>query len=446
MSLKDRWSSNLAFFLVATGAAVGLGSIWKFPYEVGRQGGGAFVCLYLLFVLLLGIPLMLAEVSLGLLGRQDPVGTLQVLAKRFHANPLWPWLGRMSLMTLLCILSFYSVVGGWDIEYLTKSLFDPGALSSVPNIQHVWDALMASPAKLVIFHSIFLGLTGYVVMWPIQAGIERASKVMMPLLLFILILLDVYGLYLPGANKAAAYLFSVRWEEVNIDVIESALGNAMFTLAVGAGCMLVYGAYVPKSTRVVPMVITIALFDALVALMSGFAIFSIVFSYDLVPTAGPGLMFISLPIAFKSLYMGHVIGLAFFVLLLFAAWTSSISLLEPLVAYGQSYCGWSRFKSVLAGGLLAWLLGLLSAFSFNLLADWSVMGKGNFFEWISYITTNCLLVLGGFGYAIFVGWCVPVDKLKNALTVNHQVFFLWYRVVRYILPILMLGLLVRGGL
>ena len=210
--------------------------------------------------------------------------------------------------------------------------------------------------------------------------------------------------------------------------------------------MLVYGAYVPQPTRIVPLIVIIALFDALVALMSGFAIFSIVFSYGIAPTAGPSLMFVSLPIAFKSLYFGWLIGLLFFILLLFAAWTSSISLLEPLVAYGQSYCGWSRWQSVLTAGLLAWLLGLLSAFSFNLLADWSIMGYPNFFEWISHITTNILLVLGGLGYVIFVGWYVPIEELQCVLKMNAKLLMIWYYLVRYIIPFIMLILLIRIGL
>lgn len=443
MSLKERWSSSLAFFTVATGAAVGLGSIWKFPYEVGRQGGGAFVLLYVIFVVLMGIPLMLAEVSLGLIGRRDPVGTLSTLAKRYHALPGWVWLGRLSLLTLLCILSFYSVVAGWDIDYLYWLLSGGFHNPNVHVIKHHWSELMGSPLRLMGCHLVFMLLTMWVVMWPIQKGIEKASKIMMPTLFIVLIILDVFGLLLPGKDQALSYLFQFRWHELTPAVVISALGNAFFTLAVGAGCMLVYAAYLPKKTSVVKLIITIALFDALVALMSGFAIFSVVFSNGLAPDSGPGLMFLTMPLAFSTMYYGLWIGLGFFILLLFAAWTSSISLLEPLVAYGISYLGWSRKRAVWIAGAFAWLLGILSALSFNILSGYSIGGMPNFFEWISYVTTDILLLIGALGYVIFVGWKVPRKDLKRVLSTNRVVFDIWYGLVQYVLPSFLLFLLYK---
>lgn len=443
MSLKERWSSSFAFVTVATGAAVGLGSIWKIPYEIGRQGGGAFVLLYLFFVFVLGIPLMLSEMSIGLLGRNDPISALKKLSNKYHALPGWVWLGRLSLLTLMCILSFYSVVAGWDFDYLIWVITGKFVQPSVTVIQNHWSDLLASPIKLVGYHTVFLLLTMAVVIWPIQKGIEKASKFMMPILFVVLVILDIYGLFLPGRKEAMSYLFQFRPEIITFDVMISALGNALFTLAVGAGCMLVYAAYLPKDTKVVSLVFTIAFFDALVALMSGFAIFSIVFSSGLDPNAGPGLMFLTMPVAFSKMAYGVWLGLGFFILLLFAAWTSSISLLEPLVAFGMSHLKWSRKYAVGVMGLLVWILGILSALSFNLLSNWSIFGMPNFFEWISYLATNIFLLIGGLGYAIFVGWKIPLKDLKKVIITNQSLFYVWYKTVQYILPAWILFLLFK---
>ena len=428
---------------VATGAAVGLGSIWKIPYEIGRQGGGAFVLLYLFFVFVLGIPLMLSEMSIGIIARNDPISALKSLAQKYHALPGWVWLGRLSLFTLMCVLSFYSVVAGWDFDYLLWVLTGRFVQPSVAIIQSHWTDLMGSPIRLVFYHTLFLLLTMAVVIWPIQKGIEKASKIMMPTLFLVLIVLDVYGLFLPGRQAALAYLFQFRWEEISFGVMVSALGNALFTLAVGAGCMLVYAAYLPRNTKVISLVFTIAFFDALVALMSGFAIFSIVFSSGLNPDSGPGLMFLTMPVAFAKMSYGIWIGLGFFVLLLFAAWTSSISLLEPLVAFGISHLKWSRRYAVVMMGLIVWFLGLLSALSFNVLSDWRVFGMPNFFEWISYLATNICLLVGGLGYAIFVGWKIPIKDLKKTISTGPHIFYIWYKMVQYVLPAWILFLLFK---
>lgn len=443
MSLKERWSSSLAFVTVATGAAVGLGSIWKIPYEIGRQGGGAFVLLYLFFVFALGIPLMLAEMSIGILGRDDPISALKQLSKKYHALSAWVWLGRLSLITLICILSFYCVVAGWDFDYLIWVISGKFDQPSVPVIKQHWFDLMASPLKLTVYHSIFLLLTMAVVIWPIQKGIEKASKIMMPVLFIVLVILDIYGLFLPGRQQALTYLFQFRWYEISFEVMSAALGNALFTLAVGAGCMLVYGAYLPKNTKIVRLVFTIAFFDALVALMSGFAIFSIVFSNGLNPDSGPGLMFLTMPIAFAKMKYGLLLALGFFILLLFAAWTSSISLLEPLVAFGISHLNWSRKYAVAIMGIIVWLLGILSALSFNVLSHWSIAGMPNFFEWISYLATNIFLLEGGLGFAIFVGWKIPTKDLKRALSTNPNIFFIWYKMIQYVVPAWILFLLFK---
>lgn len=443
MSLKERWSSSLAFITVATGAAVGLGSIWKIPYEIGRQGGGAFVLLYLLFVFILGIPLMISEMSIGILGRNDPIGSLKGLSAKYHALPGWVWLGRLSLITLMFILSFYSVVAGWDFDYLLWFIRGGFVQPNPLLIQAHWQELMSSPLRLILYHTLFLLLTMSVVIWPIQKGIERASKIMMPTLFIVLLILDLYSMFLPGRDNALAYLFQFRWQEISFDVMVSALGNALFTLAVGAGCMLVYAAYLPKNTKVVGLVFTIAFFDALVALMSGFAIFSIVFSSNLNPDSGPGLMFLTMPVAFSKMAYGVWLGLGFFVLLLFAAWTSSISLLEPLVAFAISHLKWSRKYAVIIMGLVVWVLGILSALSFNVLAGWSVFGMPNFFEWISYLTTNVFLLIGGLGYAIFVGWKIPIKDLRRAILTNESIFYIWYKTVQYILPAWVLFLLFK---
>ena len=343
--LPDQWSSKWAFILAATGAAVGLGNVWRFPYMAGSNGGSAFVLVYLICVLVMGLPIMVAEILIGRRARQNPVDALQTLAKESQQPRQWGLLGWWGALALLLVLSFYSVVSGWSIAYLFHS-FDNTFNNATPReITHIWQHFLASPWRLIAWHTLFMCLTIGVIMRGVKQGLERATKYMMPALYLILLILVVYDGMIGNFGRAFHFLFDFQLGKITPSIIISAMGHAFFTLALGAGAMLTYGAYVPKRVNIAQAVWIVALLDVLVALLSGLAIFPLVFAHNLAPNSGPGLMFVTLPIAFAHIPAGALVGGLFFILLLFAAWTSSINLAEPMIIILMQRLNVSRNKS-----------------------------------------------------------------------------------------------------
>ena len=436
MSEENRWSSRIGFILATTGAAVGLGNIWKFAYMAGAHGGSAFVLVYLLCVIGVGIPLMMGEMLLGRIGRSDAVSSMRNLAKRFKQHPSWSLVGWLGALTLLLVLSFYSVVAGWSLFYVKQTLEHHFVHMQPAQIQHIWQNLLAKPSVMLIYHSSFMALTVWVVAHGVQKGLEKAAKMMMPALFGILIILVGYAASTPGFNQGVEFLFHFDWTHITPDIAISALGHAFFTLAVGAGCILVYGAYLTDNARIGPTVVIITALDVFVAILSGLAIFPLVFTYHLAPAAGPGLMFETLPIAFAQMGGGFWFGLLFFFLLLFAAWTSSISLVEPLAALLIQRFNFKRWPACICVGITAWALGLLTIFSFNLLHSFKPFWHRNIFNLVTDIATNILLPLGGLGFTCFVAYCVPKKVLLNSLKFQYRFSFnCWYFAIRYITPI-----------
>jgi neurotransmitter:Na+ symporter, NSS family len=432
---RNQWSSNWNFILAATGAAVGLGNIWKFPYMVGDHGGGAFVLIYLLWVLLIGLPLMMAEMLIGRSAQCNCVNALALLAKKYQAAKSWPYLAWWGASCLLLVLSFYSVVASWSIAYLYKSLLNQFQGLQPQAIQHLWENLLQQPLQLIGLHTLFMSMTMIVVALGVQTGIERAAKIMMPGLFLILAILCIYAYQLPGFWTAVHFLCQPHWNAITIKVIINALGLAFFTLAIGAGCMLAYGCYIPKESHIGKAVLNIALLDILVAFLSGMAIFPIVFSYNLPTAEGPGLMFKILPVAFAKMPFGQGLGILFFLLLLFAALTSTFSLAEPLVVLIMEKKQLSRKKSALIIGISAWLLGLLPALSFNVLHSYTLW-QYNAFTLMTDLTTNIMLPVGGIGFAIFAGWCLPKKVAADGLPLKSvYVLNIWQFLLRYLVPL-----------
>jgi len=330
-SKPARWSSPFVFILAATGAAVGLGNIWKFPYEVASQGGSAFVLTYVVCLILLGIPLLIAEMCLGRLGRANPIKTLYNLAKEEGHSTKWRYLGWLNIATLIGVLSFYSVVAGWSIKYLIASIM--GTFNHIDNQQlnAFWQQTMANPGEIIGYHAVFMVLTITVVARGIRQGIETASKILMPLLFLCLLLLVGYSYHSPGFQQGWDFLFAFKPEAIGGITLVKAFGQTCFTLAIGAGCMLVYGAYVEDDTNLGTTAYVIAILNLLVAILVGLAIFPLIFSFHLTPIGGPGLIFQTVPIAFAQMPWGQLFASLFFALILFAAWTSSISMAEPVV-------------------------------------------------------------------------------------------------------------------
>jgi neurotransmitter:Na+ symporter, NSS family len=411
----------------------------------GSNGGSAFVLIYVLCVLLVGIPIMMAEMLIGSRGRMNPVDSMYVLAKEVQANRRWQWVGWWGALGLLLVLSFYSVVAGWSIAYLFKALNGQLAGHSLLQIQTLWHSFLSSPGWLLFWHGLFMLLTVFVVNYGVQRGLERASNIMMPLLFFVLAALAIYGMQMPGVDQAMNFLFAFDFTKLTPSVIISALGHAFFTLAIGAGCILVYGSYLPPRTPIASSVVVIALLDVLVAILAGLAIFPVVFTYGLAPTDGPGLMFETLPIAFSQMSYGNWIGALFFLLLLFAAWTSSISLAEPLVIMLVERLQFSRQHACFSVGMSAWALGIGSVLSFNYWQDYKLLGEWNFFGAITDATTNIILPLGGLAFAIFAGWCLPARITRDELVLRDGFWFkLWVFLIRYVAPLGIITIILKS--
>lgn len=433
---RSLWTSRFGFIMATAGAAVGLGNIWKFPYMAGNNGGGVFVVLYLVFILFIGIPAMIAELLIGRRGRQNPVNTLAKLSKTIDASPAWQNVGWLGSFTLLMVLSFYSVVAGWSIAYLFYALTGVFVEASPSEIIALWHTLLDSPGLLIGWHTLFMILTMGLVARGVNKGIENASKWMMPGLFLILIFLVLYAGITGNFWEAWRFLFSFKLEDLSTQAVIDALGQAFFSLATGAGAILIYGSYLPKKTDVVETVFIIAFLDVLVALLAGLAIFPLVFSHGLSPESGPGLMFQVLPIVFSHMTGSQFIGTGFFVLLLFAAWTSSISMGEPLVALLNERWRISRGRSALYVGLIAWSFGLASVFSFNLWQDFKIGGRIGLFQILTDLPTNILLPVGAFLFCIFAGWVLPERDIRDEFDVKSPfVYAVWLTCVRYIAPL-----------
>ncbi len=430
--LLNQWSSKWAFILAATGAAVGLGNIWRFPYMAGSHGGSAFVVLYLIFVLILGLPIMIAEILIGRRARKNPVDALITLAKQSKRSKYWGLLGWWGALALLLVLSFYSVVSGWSIAYLIKSISGQFNGLNADQVNHVWHQFLSNPWRLLGWHTLFMALTIGVIIRGVHEGLEKATQFMMPALYLILLALVIYAACVGNFAKAARFLFDFNINTITSSVVIAAMGHAFFTLALGAGAMLTYGAYVPKNVNIAQTVFIVAALDVLVAILAGFAIFPLVFAHHLSPSAGPGLMFVALPIAFADIPGGAFVGGLFFLLLLFAAWTSSINLAEPLVITLQYRLKVKRKTAAVLVGVFAWSIGIGSLLSFNLWKDVKFFHTYTVFDLATNIPTNIILPIGGLGFALFAGWVMKKSATRSEL--NSKLYPAWRFLIRYIAP------------
>ncbi len=434
-SIHGQWSSRWAFILAATGSAVGLGNIWRFPYITGEYGGGAFVLMYLGCVLLVGIPIMISEVLLGRRGRQSPINTMESLAKEEGLNPAWRYLGWMGVVAGFLILSFYSVVAGWTLEYIFQSGSGNFLTATDDEIGEIFDSLLRDPGQLLAMHTLFMALTVVVVAMGIKNGLERAVKFLMPALFILLLIMVGYAMSTDGFQEGLYYLFYPDWSKLSGEGFLVALGQAFFSLSLGMGAIMVYGSYLPDDASIGHTSVNIALVDMLVAIMSGLAIFPLVFAYGLDLSEGPGLIFVTLPIAFGQMPYGQIFGTGFFILLMFAGWTSSISLLEPAVTWLVENRGIARTKSAAITGLIAWTLGIGSALSFNLWQDYKIFDK-TYFHIMDYVTSNILLPLGGLLIAVFAAWLMSKKSLASELGLGGGfLFHAWLFVLRFVTPI-----------
>ncbi len=433
-SLHGQWTSRWAFILAATGSAVGLGNIWKFPYVTGENGGGAFVLVYLICIFLMGVPVLMAEVMLGRRGRRNPVDTMRHLAEETGHTRLWRFLGWMGVAAGFLILSYYSVIAGWAISYVFTTGSGTFTGADADFVGGHFSALTASPFTLIFWHTVFMVLTMLVVARGVEGGIEKAVRFLIPALFLLIIIMVIYASTTDGFTQGLRFLFEPDFSKITTEGVLKAMGQAFFTLSIGMGAIMVYGAYLPKETSITQASISIAIADTTVAILAGIAIFPIVFANGLEAGSGPGLIFVTLPLAFGNMPFGTLFGTLFFVLLVFAAWSSSISLIEPAVAWLIENKGFSRIKASIALGALTWLIGIGTVLSFNEWSGMKVFGK-TFFDVLDYLTSNIMLPLGGVLMAIFAGWLMKKQASHDELAIGETAYQVWRFLVRFVTPV-----------
>ena len=433
--IHGEWSSRFAFILAATGSAVGLGNIWKFPYITGENGGGAFVLVYLLCVLLIGIPIMMTEIMLGRRSKQNPIDAMQTLSEEAGADKNWHYLGWMGVIAGFLILSYYSVIAGWASAYVFKAFTGSFLNADATAIKQLFDDFVASPVQLVFWHSLFMLATMLIVARGINNGLERAVRFLMPSLFVLLMLLVAYAMTTGSYDKGVSFLFTPDFSKLTANGVLTAMGHAFFTLSLGMGAIMVYGSYLPKDVSITKTVFLIAGTDTAVALLAGIAIFPIVFASGLEIASGPGLIFQTLPIAFGNMTGGWLFGILFFVMLVFAALSSSISLIEPAVAWLVENKNMSREQACIWSGLLTWLLGFGTIFSFNIWSGFKIFDR-TIFQLLDYLTANLLLPIGGFCIAVFAGWIMSRQHTEQELDMPNALSYqVWKFLICFVSPI-----------
>ena len=419
---RETFGSRMGMLLAMAGSAIGLGNIWRFPYTLGQNGGAAFLLLYVLMLVLICLPVMISEYLLGRRGGSNPFRTFEILAP----GTKWRWIGFMAVLSSACILSFYCVVGGWSVKYLADAC--SGVLMSFDgDYSDLFGSFISNPWKPLFYTLVFLGITGLIIALGVRKGIERMSKLMIKVLFLIIVLVVIRSLTLPGAMEGLRYMFVPDFSKVTADTCIAAMGQAFFSLSIGCGCILTYASYVDKKENIAASSAWIAFFDTTFAIVAGLAIIPAVYAIALMNgvnpdvSAGPGLVFITLPGVFKAMPLGGVAALLFFLALLLAAITSAISLMEVVVAFIIEELRRSRVHAVVTCFLLCGGVGVFCSLSFGPLEGFKLFGL-SVFDFFDYITSNIMLPAGGLLLAVFAGWRLKranyLDELTNSGNLN----------------------------
>jgi NSS family neurotransmitter:Na+ symporter len=431
--MRSHWSSRWAFIMATAGSAVGLGNIWKFPYMTGTNGGSAFVLVYLLCVALIGLPLMMTEIMLGRRAQRNPVDGMAHLAAEAEATQMWKGIGYLGITAGILILSFYSVVAGWVLDYGLRAANGAFSGMGAEQAQQQFTAFLANPYELLLWHTVFMFLTMIVVAGGVTSGLERANKIMMPGLIVLLLVLLGYSLAVGDIRRSLEFMFLPDFSKITPAAVLSAMGHSFFTLSLGMGAVMVYGSYLKRHVSIARASFYVVLTDTAIALAAGVTIFAIVFANGMEPAAGPGLIFQTLPIAFGQMPGGTLFATLFFVLVAFAAWTSSISLVEPAVSWLIENTRLNRSRAALLVGGLIWLIGIAVLLSFN---DWSGVKLFGFgiFDLLDKLTTNIMLPLGGLLMALFAVWVMHASHAQEELALNDRHYRNWLFVTRFVAP------------
>ena len=434
MKKRDGFGSSLGLLAAAVGSAVGLGNIWRFPYIAGKYGGGAFLIIYLGIVAVIGLPVMLGEFVIGREGKKDAIGSFKTLA------PGKPWFlsGVLGVLAAFFILSFYSSVAGWTVEYVVKAVTNSFAGLSGDEITTLFTSFISDPVKPVIYQVGFMIVTALVVSTGVEKGIERFSKVMVPLLLVIILILDFQALRLPGAMEGLKFLFQPDFSKIDATVILGALGHAFFSLSLGMGIMITYGSYISDQEHLGAMAVKVSIADTIIALLAGIAIFPAVFAFGVDPSSGAGLVFMTLPNIFPQMVGGYFFGIMFFLLLALAALTSTISLLEVVVAFLVDSTNMNRKPATLLATVCITAVGIVATLSNGILSHIKIFGD-NIFDFIDNTTANYFLTIAALISVIFLGWFFDRDKINNQLSNNGSIKVpydkLFHILIKFVAPI-----------
>ncbi|MEM9384562.1 MAG: sodium-dependent transporter [Pseudomonadota bacterium] len=434
-SLQGLWSSRTAFVLAVSGSAVGLGNLWKFPYIAGEYGGGAFVFFYLLCVFAIGLPMMVSEVMLGRRGRRNPIATMRLLGEEEASNHWWRLVGLAGVISGFVILSFYSVVAGWSLEYVVQTARGSFTDSEPQVVAASFQALTGDWPRLILWHTVFMGITILIVANGVRDGLERAVRILMPLLLLLLFILVSFAASTGELGEAIRFLFKPDFKQFSAEGALVALGHAFFTLSLGMGAVMAYGAYLPKDASITATSVAVVMVDTLVALLATLVVFPLVFAFGLDPAAGPGLVFETLPLAFGRMELGAMFGAFFFVVLTTAALTSAIGLLEPAVAWLTETTRVPRAWATIGLGAVVWSLGLLTIFSFNMLAEVRFW-QGTLYNNLEHVTVNILLPLVGLAITWFASWVMCGNSSAEELDddVSPIAYSIWRFLARFVAP------------
>ncbi|MGL4947541.1 MAG: sodium-dependent transporter [Cetobacterium sp.] len=437
-SERGNWGSNVGFVLAAAGSAIGLGNLWKFPYLAGKNGGGAFVVVYLGLIVILGFSLMLGEMAIGRRGKSDAFGSYDNIKKG------WGFIGIFGILCCFIVYSYYVVIAGWIVKYI--GMFIRGGLTEDP--VSTFGNFISSGTSPILYSFIVVVVTAAIVLKGVSGGIEKASKIMMPILFVFMIVIVIRSVTLPNAMEGIKYFLKPDFSLITPAVVIAALGQVFFSLSLGMGAMITYGSYLPKDSNLVKSALYIPVLDTVIALLAGLAILPAVFSFGLEPTAGPGLIFITLPRVFAAMPFGNVFGIMFFLLVLFAALTSTISLLEVVVSFVVDQLKLDRKKAtLLVSGLIA-AFAIPNSHSFGPMADFKVFFGLNFFDFLGYLTDNILLPVGGLMMCVFIGFIWNKEDLKNEITndgeISFPLFSAWMIGIKY-LGIQLLSLILLGA-
>jgi len=432
---RDSFGSKFGIIAAAAGSAVGLGNIWKFPYEVGNNGGGAFLIFYLAFVFLIGVPVMISELTIGRNGQKNAIGSFKAI------SPKKPWflVGVMGIGAAFMIFAFYGSVAGWTLEYIFQSVKNGFAGKTPDELSGMFDSFIANPVRPLVWQFIFVLLTAGVVVAGVKNGIEKYTKILMPVLLVIILILIVRSVTLPGAGAGLEFLFKPDFSKINGTVILSALGQAFFSLSLGMGTIITYGSYIQKNDNLGVTAVQVSIADTFIAVLAGIAIFPAVFAFGINPSQGEGLVFVTIPNIFQQMAGGYFFSLLFFLLLAVAALTSTISLLEVIVAYFSEELRISRKKATIFASLVILVLGALCTLSNGgVLAEFKIFGM-NIWGLLEYTSADILLPLGGLFIVIFVGFFMGrkrvMEELTNGGSLKGRVLPVAMFLIRFLAPI-----------